>query len=206
MATILLLRHGVTDWNEERRIQGWGPIPLNERGREQAAAAGTYLADEYDVDRVVTSDIQRTVETAEEVTARVDAPTTTTRDWRERGFGVYQGLLYEEVFERHPEHDATSGIVTLDATPEGGESMLDLQDRVLSGWERLVNEIERDETVLVVTHGGPIYVALGHVRGKSLVTAIAQGSQDNCALNELRYDLEEGGTEIVIENFIGHRE
>lgn len=206
MATILLLRHGVTDWNEERRIQGWGPTPLNERGREQAATAGEHLAAEYDVDRVVTSDLQRTVETAEQVTAHVEAPATTSRDWRERGFGIYQGLLYEEVFERHPEHDATSGIVTLDATPETGESMLDLQDRVLSGWERLVTDIGPEETVLVVTHGGPIYVTLGHVRGQSLVTAIAEGSQDNCALNELRYDTETGETEIVFENYTGYRE
>lgn len=206
MATILLLRHGVTDWNEERRIQGWGPVPLNEQGREQAASVGTHLASEYDVDRVISSDIQRCVETTEEVTARVDAPTTTTRDWRERGFGIYQGLLYEEVFERHPEHDATSGVVALDATPENGESMLDLQDRVLRGWEQLVTEIDDDETALVVTHGGPIYVTLGHVRGKSLVKAIGEGHQDNCALNELQYDVEVGDTEVVRENFTGYRD
>lgn len=206
MSTILLLRHGVTDWNEERRIQGWGPVPLNETGREQARQAGEYLADAHDVDRIVTSDLQRCVETAEGVLESVDAPMETSRDWRERGFGVYQGFPYEEIFERHPEHDATSGVVALDATPETGESMLDLQDRVLSGWERALNGTDDGETTLVVTHGGPIYVTLGHVRGQDLVTAIAQGHQGNCALNELRHDPETGETAVVQENDTDYRD
>jgi probable phosphoglycerate mutase len=206
MTTVLLLRHGVTDWNEERRIQGWGPVPLNATGREQARAAGEHLAAEYSVDRVVASDLQRTVEAAEEVAGAVDASLETAREWRERGFGVYQGLLYDEVFEHHPEHDATSGVVALDATPETGESMLDLQQRVLSGWEQLLNENAPDDTVVVVTHGGPIYVTLGHVRGQDLVTAIAEGHQGNCALNELRHDHDTGETAVVSENHTGYRE
>lgn len=206
MATVVLLRHGVTDWNEERRIQGWGPVPLNDRGRRQAREAGRFLADDYDPDRVLASDIERTVETAEVVLEFVDAPLETTRAWRERGFGIYQGLLYDEVYDRHPEHDATSGIVALDATPETGESMLDMQQRVIAGWEQLLTGTDPDETVVVVTHGGPIYVTIGHVNGRDVVSAIGDGHQGNCAVNELRHDPETGTTEVVRENYTAYRE
>jgi len=206
MTTVVLLRHGVTDWNEERRIQGWAPVPINESGHEQARRAGEFLAGQYDVDRVVASDLRRTVETAEGVLGTVDAPLETTHEWRERGFGIYQGLLYDDVFERHPEHDATSGVVALDATPETGESMLDLQQRVLSGWERLLNESSADDTVVVVTHGGPIYVTLGHVRSQDLVTAIAEGHQGNCATNELHHDHDTDETTVAVENHTAYRE
>lgn len=206
MATAVLLRHGVTDWNEERRIQGWGPVPLNDRGRSQARQAGEYLAETYAVDRIVASDIQRTVETAETVADSVDAPVETTRAWRERGFGIYQGLLYDDVYARHPEHDATSGIVALDATPETGESMLDMQQRVIAGWEQLLNDVGPNDTVVVVTHGGPIYVTLGHVAGQDVVSAIADGHQGNCAVNVLSHDPETGTTEIVRENYTEYRD
>jgi len=205
MATVLLLRHGVTDWNQERRIQGWGPVPLNETGRAQASAAGRRLAERYNVDRVLASDLERTRETAELVTeAGVDAAIETSADWRERDLGVYQGLLYEEVFERHPEYDVTGGIVGLDVAPERGESLREMAERVHDGWERLLAESDDGETVLVVTHGGPIYLVLGRVKGLDLARAIADHRQDNCALNEIDHASPAGEGTIRVENDTGH--
>lgn len=205
MTRVLLLRHGETDWNVERRIQGWGPVPLNRQGREQAGLAGEHIANTYDIDRVVTSDLRRTHETAELVADRLAIDPVPDRAWRERDFGVYQGLPYDDAFERHPEFDATRGIVALDATPERGESMRDMVDRVLDGWTDLLADAHQDETVLVVTHGGPIYVVLGHIRDGDIVTAIAAGHQSNCALNELQVD-ETGDVTVVRENDTSYRE
>lgn len=204
MTTILLVRHGETDWNTERRIQGWGPIPLNPRGREQATQLADRLANEYQVTRLLTSDLRRTHETAEVIGDRLDVQPEPVRAWRERDFGVYQGLRYEDAFDRHPEFDATQGIVALDATPERGESMRDMYERVLDGWETLLAETESDQTVAVITHGGPIYVILGQVRGRDALAAIAEGSQSNCALNELQYDPETDVTTIARENDTSH--
>lgn len=207
MATVLLLRHGVTDWNQERRIQGWGPVPLNETGRAQATAAGRHLADRYDVGRVVASDLQRTRETAELVIdAGVDASVETAAAWRERDLGVYQGFLYEDVFERHPEYDVTGGIVGLDVAPESGESLRAMAERVHAGWDRLLAESDDGETVLVVTHGGPIYLVLGRVKGLDLASAIAEHRQDNCALNEIGHDPANGEATIRAENDTSHLE
>lgn len=62
--TVLLVHHGETTWNRERRVQGWAPTGLTERGEEQARAAGRAIAAEHAVDRIVTSDLRRTAETA----------------------------------------------------------------------------------------------------------------------------------------------
>lgn len=206
MTTVLLLRHGETDWNTERRIQGWGPVPLNRQGREQAERAGEHIAGAYSADRLITSDLRRTHETAEVVGAHLNLEPEPDRAWRERDFGVYQGLRYEDAFDRHPEFDATRGIVALDATPERGESLRGMADRVREGWEELVRTAAPDDTVLVVTHGGPIYVVLGHIGDRDIVTAVAEGGQSNCALNELQVDPGTRETTVVFENDTSYRE
>ena len=203
---VLLVRHGETAWNADRRVQGWAPAPLAERGREQASLAGRHLAGTYDIDRVVASDLRRTRETAALVReAGVDAELVFDRAWRERDFGVYQGLSYEALFETHPEFAVTeSGRHALEAVPERGESLLDCRERVLDTFDRLVADAG-DETVLIVTHGGPLYALLGHLKGIDYVESIAGESQGNCAVNELRGDPEEGFA-IVRENDTSYRE
>lgn len=204
--TVLLVRHGETPWNAARRVQGWAPVPLSERGREQATLVGDHLAATYDIDRLVASDLRRTRETAVLVhEAGVDVEPTFYRAWRERDFGVYQGLSYEALFETYPEFAVTeSGIAALEAVPERGESLLDCRERVLAAFDRLVADTE-DETVLIVTHGGPLYALLGHLKGIDYVESIAGESQKNCAVNELRGDPDEGFA-IVRENDTSYRE
>jgi probable phosphoglycerate mutase len=198
MTTVLLVRHGETTWNRDRRVQGWAPTGLTERGREQARTVGHHVAAEYDVDAVRASDLRRTRETARLLARVVGVEPTFDRAWRERDFGVYQGLDYEALFERHPEFAVgESGYRAVEATPEGGESLLDLRERVLDGWERLLDDAGPDETLLVVSHGGPLYVLLGHLKGLDLVAALEQ-TQDNCAVNEVR--LERGEPTVVVEN------
>lgn len=206
MRTVLLCRHGETDWNAERRLQGWAPVGLSERGREQAAALGAEIAAAHDVDEVVASDLERTRETAEHVAEATGASLRFDRGWRERGFGVYQGLPYADVAERHPEFDLrTNSIVGLPATPEGGESVEDVHERVLDAWERLHADVggaagsdagdgedgasddsAGDDTVAVVTHGGPLHLVLGRVKGLSVEDSLREGRQGNCSINEVR--------------------
>ena len=166
-------------------MQGWAPSTLTDRGREQARALGAHLAARYDFDRLVASDLRRTRETTAMVREHGIAPEPTfDRAWRERDFGVYQGLTKTEVFEQYPEFAVTSGVSAVREVPENGESLLAARERVLDGWTQLLDEAA-GETVLVVTHGGPIYLLLGHVRGQDIVTAVTGHSQHNCAINEL---------------------
>lgn len=192
---IILVRHGETDWNREGRIQGWAPSALTDRGREQARALGRHLSETYEIDRLVTSDLRRTRETTALLRERgVEADPTFDRAWRERNFGVYQGLTKEELFDGYPEYAVESGINAVRERPEGGETLLEARERVLEGWDRVR---DAGETVLVVTHGGPIYLVFAHVTGRDLLTAVTDHSQHNCAINEFHVGEE---TEIVRHN------
>lgn len=194
---VILVRHGETDWNRAGRIQGWAPAELTVRGREQARTLGSHLADAYDVDHIVASDLRRTRETTALLReAGVDADPVFERAWRERDFGVFQGLTKTEIFDTYPEYSTDSGVVAARERPERGESLLDARERVLEGWERLRAGLDGD-TVVVVTHGGPLYLLLGHVRGQDVLTAVTSHSQHNCAINELRVG---DGVDVVRHN------
>ena len=211
MATVVLLRHGETDWNRDQRVQGWAPVGLNERGREQARAAGEHLASAYAIDTAIVSDLCRTRETAALAGESGLPDPLFDRNWRERGFGVLQGLSYEDAFGDRPEFDVTSGgAEALEARPENGESLLDCQERVLEGWTSVLDAVGPDGTILVVTHGGPIYVLLAHLEGIDLPTMFDREHQSNCAVNEIRVDTTKPGgdpdTEIVRQNNTSYRE
>lgn len=188
MPTVLLMRHGETPWNRDQRMQGWAPVPLDERGHEQASAAAAHVAETYDVDRIVSSDLLRTRETTERVREAVgdDRPVEFSDAWRERDIGVYQGLGYREMVERFPAF-ALGETAARAATevPERGESIVQMRERVLEGWRAVA---EAEGTTLVVTHGGPIHQALGHAKGMDATTAVIEHAQANCALNEFAVD------------------
>jgi probable phosphoglycerate mutase len=186
MTTVILMRHGETAWNHEERLQGWAPVSLNEHGREQAAAAASHLDSEYDFDQVVSSDLTRTRETTEAVRSVIDVPVQFDEAWRERDLGVYQGLPLTAVTERFPAfglgEDAANAV---DRVPDSGESLAQVAERVVSGWQDLLAESDPDETVLVVTHGGPIRFLLGHIEDRDVAESMLTYAPENCSLTEI---------------------
>lgn len=189
MARIVLVRHGETKWNRDRRVQGWAPVALTDHGHQQASQLATALDDQYSVDRLICSDLRRTLETARPIARAVDCEIQTDRRWRERDFGVLQGLTYGELFLGHPEFTLSEvGYSAAQARPESGESLLDQRERVLSAFTELREELQADETAVVVTHGGPLYLVLGVVRNLDIEATILDQTQDNCAINELLDD------------------
>jgi broad specificity phosphatase PhoE len=172
---ILFARHGETDWNRERRVQGHTDRPLNETGREQAAA----LADELEsvrVDAVYASDLARAQETAQIVAERLGLPITTLSELREKHFGTWEGLTDEEVLVRFP-HARERG-------PWGdGETSEAMSERVVTAVRRIARE-HPDGQVLVVSHGGPLRALLRHCAVE------ANGHVPNCHV--LRLEVEDG--------------
>lgn len=189
MTRVVVVRHGETDWNRNGRMQGWAPVPLNETGREQAAAVGEWLAGEFDVDRVLSSDLLRTKQTTEHILERLgDRPVDYEPHWRERDLGVYQGLTYGDVEERFSDFGLSEDAhEAAHAMPESGESLEDVAERVTGRFDRLLAEHD-GETVLVVTHGGPLHVLLGYVKEMDLRESFQAHYQANCAVNELLDD------------------
>ena len=189
MATVLLVRHGETMWNRRDRVQGWAPTRLTDRGREQAAALGSFLAAEYDVDRLHASDLPRARETAEQVTRSTGLGVTPESAWRERDFGHLQGLTKATLDERHPRFRVGQvGRSAVEALPDSGERLLDMRDRVLTRWRRLVTDVGEGETVAVVAHGGPLHAVVGDAKDLDLVPTFRDQVQDNCGVNEFRVD------------------
>ena len=137
MTTLLLVRHGETDWNAERRWQGHADVPLNDRGREQARALAEQLAGEQ-IDAIYTSDLSRARVTADAVGTRLGVEVVTDPDLREIDVGAIEGLTAEEA-------KAFEGWQ--------GEPIEAHAERVLRAVQRIA-ERHPDGRVLVVTHGG----------------------------------------------------
>lgn len=179
----LFVRHGTTEWNEAGRIQGWAPVGLSERGREEAASVADALADRRAVDAVVASDLARTVETAEPIAAAAGVAVETDPRLRERDFGVFQGLPSGDFFERFPDFDLLeSGRAAAERAPESGESWLAVRDRVLDAAADLRS---REGTVVAVTHVNPIRLVVGERRDLPVVRSLTELSADNCSVTEI---------------------
>lgn len=149
---ILAVRHGETAWNRDTRIQGHTDIDLNEHGRWQAAQLAQALAEEP-IDAFYASDLSRALETAQAVARRHDKPVHTHAGLRERCFGRFEGHTWAELEARYPEESTAWRKRVPDFAPPGGESLLQLQDRVV----RAVNELAArhpGEQILVAVHGG----------------------------------------------------
>src|SRR4051812_23065670 len=108
MATILLARHGETDWNKSGRWQGWADPPLNETGRSQARELAEQLR-EIPLDVVYSSDLQRAHETAEILAAPHGVPVLVDKDLREIDLGSWSGLTRDEIDERYPNRERPDG-------------------------------------------------------------------------------------------------
>ncbi len=152
MATVLLARHGETDWNAARRWQGHTDRPLTDRGRAQAAALAERL-DDTELECVYSSDLTRARETAAAVAERQGVDLRTLPELREVDVGSWAGLTKSEAEARFPEAFARwkAGYVGWD----DGETYEAMAERVTRA-ALAIAAAHPDEPVLVVSHGGPI--------------------------------------------------
>jgi broad specificity phosphatase PhoE len=152
VTTILLARHGESDWNLERRWQGYADRPLTERGKEQAHALAERLND-IRLDAIYSSDRERARVTAETVAARRDMEVRQLPALREVDVGSWAGLTRDEAKERYPEDFARwlHGHVGW----RDGETYEEMSERVLAAVTGIAAEHPQGR-VLVVTHAGPI--------------------------------------------------
>jgi len=152
MPTILLARHGETDWNAERRWQGHTDRPLNQRGREQARA----LAERLDGTRlagVYSSDLERARETARAVAERHRLPHHLVRELREVDVGSWSGMTKSEAAERDP--DGYRRWTNGHPGWSDGETYEQMSARVIDAVRKIAAR-HPDVPALVVAHGGPI--------------------------------------------------
>ncbi|MFB6294774.1 MAG: histidine phosphatase family protein [Candidatus Nanohaloarchaea archaeon] len=179
MTRILLARHGETDHNRNRVLQGQQDVDLNATGKEQARQLAERVAEE-DVAAVYTSDLDRARKTAEIVAVEHGLEPETLEELRERTYGELEGEPHEA---RRDHIDHPDELDTL--KPDGGEDVDDVRGRV----RPVINDIRKShagETVVLVGHGwvnrAILTAALGDVGYAHRIR------QSNACLNELEYE------------------
>jgi broad specificity phosphatase PhoE len=178
VTTLLLARHGETDWNRDGRWQGHSDTPLNELGRRQARELAAQLDG---VDALYSSDLARACETAEIVAERLGLEVRTDPRLRERSFGAWEGLTSAEIerrfAEEHGRWQAGEGFGADDAEPFDA-----FAERIHAFLEDVLHQ-HPGENILIVAHGGSIRVihalaaGLDYVRDHRSIPAVA-----NCAV------------------------
>jgi probable phosphoglycerate mutase len=152
MTSLIVIRHGETDWNRQHRFQGQIDVPLNPLGLQQARRLAERLAGET-IDVLLCSDLQRARATAEAVGQGRGLAPQVEPLWREQGFGVLEGLDVPTIRERHAELWARWVRHEADYALPQGESNLDFHARVMRALQALV-AAHAGRRVVVVTHGG----------------------------------------------------
>jgi len=184
MTTVLLVRHGVTDANNSGVLAGWSPgVHLADKGREQAAALATRLAN-VPVAAVVSSPLERCVETAEALVADRDVTVETDDGLGECKYGDWTGQELKKlakdplwkVVQAHPSA----------ATFPGGESLRDTQTRAVDAIRRINDRLGPDATWIAVSHGDVIKAILADALGLHL-DLFQRIQADPCSLSVVRY-------------------
>jgi uncharacterized phosphatase len=182
MTSLYLVRHGETDWNAQRRIQGSTDIPLNAMGRDQAETTGRLLA-RRDWDGVFSSPLSRAFETASIIAEEVglEDPQAIAA-LVERNYGEAEGLNWQQVEHRFPG----------DTPVPGRETHAEVAERVLPALVELAAS-RPGESLIVVSHGGVIRSVLNVVD-----PGVAHGSITNGSIHS--FELVDGSLELVAFN------
>ena len=155
MPTLALVRHGQSLWNLQNRFTGWVDVPLTERGRDEARAAGDALRG-IGFDVAYTSALRRAQDTLSIVleAAGLDVPVIRDAALNERDYGDLAGLDKAETAERYGAEQVHVWRRSFDVAPPGGESLQDTAARTLPFFERaILGDLRHGRDVLVVAHG-----------------------------------------------------
>lgn len=154
---VYLIRHGETDWNVERRLQGHRDVPLNPLGLRQAEKVARRLAKER-LDAVYSSDLQRARITAQHIARYHRLEVAVHPGLRERNYGPFEGKRWDEIASFR------EGFRSHLLMGDGIESWQDMQRRVVRTLEEIVSR-HLGQRLAVVTHGGTINAILAHIEG-----------------------------------------
>jgi 2,3-bisphosphoglycerate-dependent phosphoglycerate mutase len=159
MATLVIVRHGQSQWNKENRFTGWVDVDLAEKGIEEAERAGELLKG-YQFDEAFTSVLMRATKTLDIILEKIgqtDIPVTKDQALNERMYGDLQGKNKDEMRAEFGEEQVHIWRRSYDVAPPNGESLKDTAERVLPYFEKeIVPKIKAGETILISAHGNSL--------------------------------------------------
>jgi broad specificity phosphatase PhoE len=161
---LYLIRHGRTDWNDERRIMGVGPVPLNEEGRSTVRRLAEALAGDR-IPVIYTSTVARAMETAEILAEVWGARVVPEPGLNESPFERWVGKRYSELSE-DPDFRLYSTKPS-EAAFSLNEGMRDIHERALGAVERITRETDGGKAA-AVSHSDVIKPVVAHLLGMDL--------------------------------------
>lgn len=179
-ARLCMVRHGETEWNAARRVQGQLDVPLSEVGRAQARSVAQALP-EGRFSALYSSDLERVRQTAAPAAQRLGLEPRLDPRLRERHYGAFQSLTFAEAQASLPQDYARYVARDPEFDFGGGESLRDFSARAI-GCLAAIAERHAGEEVLVFTHGGVLEMAYRRATGMDL-SAPRDFQTPNCALN-----------------------
>ncbi|PKR76884.1 histidine phosphatase family protein [Halalkalibacillus sediminis] len=182
MTSICLIRHGETDWNKQKRLQGATDIPLNDTGIQQANEVRRLLRDS-DWDLIVTSPLSRAKRTAEIINEDLQLPLLELDELKERSFGIGEGMFFEDIKGKYPNREF-----------ENKEPTEDFQFRIMQGIDQL-SEKYPSKKILLVAHGAVINMIL------SIVSKGEIGTGKTRLVNACLSNIQHNRSEWTIQNY-----
>ena len=198
---LILIRHGETEWNRERRVQGRTDIKLNERGILQAQSIGKRLAD-CGICAVYSSPLSRALYTGEQIACGSGCPLYVRDGLTEIQFGVWEGRAIEEISRDYPGQWKNWGIHPELPAAEGAESLNEIENRAVRVVEEILSAHGANDTVAITSHTMPVKSIIGHYAGIPS-TAFQRIRIDNCSYNMLML-YPDGGAQLFTMNDTTH--
>ncbi len=200
---LYLVRHGETQWNKEGRIQGHSDIPLNEYGKYLAKETARGLS-RIPFDLAYTSPLIRAKETAEIILEGRNIKIIPESRIQEIGFGISEGVYLDRSKKESKSNTFRKFFTDTEhyVVPQGGESLLQLSDRVDKFLQELFIKKElKDKIILISTHGAALTAMLNRIKGERQISQFwKNGVPANCAVAEI--EIENGRPEIICEGRI----
>ena len=189
MTDILLIRHGETAWNRMRRMQGHIDIGLNDEGQRQARSLARALQSERPA-AIYASDLQRARNTAQAVADIHQLPVHIDIALRERRYGAFEGLMYDEISLQHPEAFALwqsrDPKARFPAGEREAETLEEFHQRSVDVITRIAQQ-HPDQRIVIVTHGG-VLDCLYRAAHDLPITSPRDFAILNAAINRLHWD------------------
>lgn len=202
MTRVILVRHARTVWNSERRYGGHTNVSLDETGKNQVKKVAQRLKS-YPIKAVYASDLERAYQTAEAIADIHNLVINKFGELREINFGQWEGKTYDEIMLEEAQQlimDSWIKDPYHTCLPDG-ESLTHLQDRVVACLKKIIAK-HPEETIVIVTHAGPIWTVISHVLDVPL-NNYWRIKQSNTAINIIDF-YEDGGGVISLLNDISH--
>jgi broad specificity phosphatase PhoE len=198
ITTLLLIRHGQTDWNIAGRWQGHTDIPLNDVGIVQSRLLAERLKS-WPISAIYSSDLQRAAKTAGIIADGLELRPVLTATLRERHGGVFQGMTAAEMQDRFP--DALQLIQEDGGAPPEGESNFEVAQRLWQMFDSII-ENHRGEMVAVVSHGGALAIIIAYALGFPLGQRARISIRGNTGLSTIEFD--DHGPRVTLLNDVNH--